>query len=88
MDALTFVKEKRRMCESFAECCKCPVGYGCNVCEPEKLVAVVEKWHEENPIVTNRDKFLEVFGIKISSESLNMTLYKKWLDKEYKKPEE
>ena len=62
------------------------VGYGCNVCEPEKLVAVVEKWHEENPIVTNSQMMKEVFGIDIGLP-YGTLISREWLEKEYKKPE-
>lgn len=70
MDAITFLKEKARMCKSIP-CNICPLSAENNELEvvcytymkknPERCVEVVEKWSKENPLNTNRDKFLELF---------------------------
>lgn len=63
------------------------------------LEQVVEKWSKEHPIVTNADKFKEVFGKPIGSYGTpcpnGLTIYEigtmsnlEWLGKEYKKQEE
>ena len=64
MDAVTFVKEKQRMCNSFGDICEkqCPLRKLCGGCiiddpdaEPEDVVSAVEKWSKEHPLVTNGD---------------------------------
>lgn len=57
MDAIKFLKEKKRMCDSYINCDGC--GFGkvpkCNHTEddnPKKAVAIVEKWSKEHPIKT------------------------------------
>lgn len=67
MDALEFLKEERRMCDSFnAMCVKCPLGdTGCCVIigdtdrELENEVATVEQWSKEHPRKTRQSVFLE-----------------------------
>lgn len=67
MDALEFLKEERRMCDSFnAMCVKCPLGdTGCCVIigdtdrELEKEVATVEQWLKDHPRKTRQSVFLE-----------------------------
>lgn len=73
MDALKFLKEHARMCSSSTNLKPCPQKaedepWPCNVCvasmfvHPEARIALVEKWSSENPIVTNREKFIKDFG--------------------------
>lgn len=67
MDALEFLKEERRMCNSFdTGCVKCPLGdIGCCVSpeetdeEFEKEIAIVERWSKEHPRKTRQSVFLE-----------------------------
>ena len=67
MDALEFLKEERRMCDSFnAMCVKCPLGdTGCCVIvgdtdrELENEVTAVEQWSKEHPRKTRQSVFLE-----------------------------
>ena len=68
MDAVRFLKEKKRMCDSFDDYCT-----GCGIREknlkmycstyikkyPEQAVAIVEKWAEEHPQETRLTEFLE-----------------------------
>lgn len=68
MDAVKFLKEKKRMCDKYANCDNCPMnpknnkyGIGCSSLEreyPEKTVAIVEKWSAEHPVKTNQSEFL------------------------------
>jgi len=67
MDAIKFLKEKERMCESG----KCPLTESneycrleCNDLAYEKLVEIVDDWSEKNPVMTNRMKLEAVFGYK------------------------
>ena len=63
MDALEFIKERNRMCQSFGGSCNgCPADK--NICcsafgWQEELVAIVEKWSKENPRKTRQDVFLK-----------------------------
>lgn len=101
MDAVTFVKERSRMCESNITCATCPAYYkqcgssGANTTEEAKaIVDVVEKWVKENPITTNRaelnrmlaNSFVLVNGLYYDNDG-NLMLSREWLNKEYKKPE-
>ena len=66
MDALEFLKERKRMCKSYGTCVGCPVergncGLGANtsVEEYEKIIAAVEQWSKEHPRKTRQSVFLE-----------------------------
>lgn len=69
MDALEFLKEERRMCNSFdTGCVKCPLGdIGCRVSpeetdeEFEKEIVIVEQWSKEHPRKTRQSVFLEQY---------------------------
>ena len=69
MDALEFLKEERRMCNSFdIGCVKCPLGdIGCCVSpeetdeEFEKEIVIVEQWSKEHPRKTRQSVFLEQY---------------------------
>jgi hypothetical protein len=69
LDAATYLKEFNRMCLSYgSKCAGCPADGRvedepyytiCNKMydKPELIVAAVEKWSKENPVITNKDKF-------------------------------
>lgn len=68
MDAVKFLKEKERMCDSFNSYCDgCEIesqrcGIGCGVYMrkyPEQAVSVVEKWAAEHPKETYLTQFLK-----------------------------
>lgn len=90
MDAIKFLKEYRRMCKIFQSCHDCPLGKENNnqevFCEdfveeyPEKAVEIVSDWSIENQKITNRKKFLQVFGITLGDAMIKPN----WLDDEYK----
>ena len=70
MDAVMFVKEWKRMCRSSKTCLSCSIGKSAGVStvcsnvvkkEPEKYVAIVEKWSAEHPIKTRQSEFLKMF---------------------------
>lgn len=82
MEALDFLKELKRMCDSHnkleSRCNRCPlhlIAENDGACfpfikkYPEKAIEVVEEWSKEHPIKTNADKFKEVFGYDISKNS-------------------
>lgn len=73
MDAVKYLKEIYRMCDSMEECSNCPLN-GCKLTFPckgskeraeykdaEKCVAEVEKWSAEHPIKTRQSEFLKIF---------------------------
>ena len=67
MDAVTYLKIEKRMCEG--RCEDCPLSSfhnGTNLMcstfahtNPEKAVELVEKWAKEHPLKTYKDDFLE-----------------------------
>lgn len=73
MDAVEFLKEAMRMCESYTNCTNCVLkqksaAMRCHCFTtsieteaPDKLVAIIEKWSKEHPIKTRQDKFLEQY---------------------------
>lgn len=71
MDAVKFLKEKKRMCDKYSDCTGCPASekntkfnIGCGSLKeqfPEEFVAIVEKWSAEHPIKTRQSEFLKMF---------------------------
>ena len=70
MDAVMFVKEWKRMCRSSKICLSCDIGKSAGVStvcsnavkeEPEKYVAIVEKWSAEHSVKTRENEFLKIF---------------------------
>lgn len=71
MDAVKYLKTKRRLCKAHTECRGCPLnieehGYaiGCPCGELERdnmeeMVRRVEKWTKEHPVRTRQNVFLE-----------------------------
>ena len=63
MDALTFLREWKRMCDTFENCCMCPVG-DCSRCLGKAriyLLETIEKWAAENPQKTILQDFIEKY---------------------------
>lgn len=70
MDAIKFIKEMGRMCDSNRRdnCDECPFTVNKDTCfmgsmwhNPEEAVEIVEQWGKENPQKTYKDDFLEKF---------------------------
>lgn len=69
MDALEFLRERKRMCESFGTSCDgCPLhGHPCtsissmNDGDCERLLVEVEQWSKEHPRKTRQSVFLEQY---------------------------
>lgn len=66
MDALEFLKERKRMCNSYDGCKGCPFGDSKCVIEStisdedfKRIVATVEQWSKEHPRKTRQSVFLE-----------------------------
>ena len=68
MDALEFLMERRRMCNSYSDCEGCPLEEGkCVVSsvEPDedykRIITTVERWSKEHPRKTRQSVFLEQY---------------------------
>ena len=66
MDALEFLRERKRMCNLCKHCEGCPLeraGCGLGTSTPdeeyEKIIAAVEQWSKEHPRKTRQSVFLE-----------------------------
>ena len=104
MDAVKYLEALKRMCAFYhaeKSCClNCPLSVGNNGTEygcakyqtdyPSKAVIIVDEWAREHPIITNREKFVEVFGaISFAAFVWNKLKdggYDDWWEKEYKAP--
>ena len=65
MDALKFLRERKRMCDSYKDCCDCPLEAALCTCsgpmpdeEYEEIIATVEQWSKEHPRKTRQSVFL------------------------------
>ena len=67
MDALEFLKERKRMCKSYKGCEGCPFAkVPCASIlasdeEFKKIIATVEQWSKEHPRKTRQSVFLEQY---------------------------
>ena len=66
------MKQRERMCNQIG-CLECEFTnkniVDCNnyiVSNPQKAEFIIMNWAKENPIITNADKFKEVFGVDIN----------------------
>lgn len=68
MDALEFLKERKRMCNCYEHCEGCPlerINCALNAVdsdeENEQVIAAVEQWSKEHPRKTRQSIFLEQY---------------------------
>ena len=61
MDAVKFLKERVRMCDSFDGCDGCPLQNECLDTEIEAMVSAVEQWSKSHPQKTIMQDFFEKF---------------------------
>ena len=66
MDALEFLSERKRMCNSYKGCYGCPFAKELCIISHvmpdegyERIIATVEQWSNEHPVKTRQSKFLE-----------------------------
>ena len=89
MDALKFIRERNRMCQSFGDGCKnCPANkdrfcIAFNV--DEEIVPIVEKWSKENPRKTRQSLLLEQYPSAQSVDGVIM-ICPKMLDTSFSCP--
>ena len=86
--------ERKRMCKQIGDCSKCPISFQNNqtqsfcstfmVESPEDAERIIMQWSAEHPLMTNREKFAEVFGFDIFERFSFYECNKEWLNKEYK----
>lgn len=67
MDAVEFLRERKRMCDSREDCDGCPLAEDkcivSSVCDEDykKIVAAIEQWSKEHPLKTRQSVFLEKY---------------------------
>ena len=105
MELNDFFKNYKRMCSHSGGCLRCPMNdRGSNdlncqdfvFAHPDKAERIVFNWKEEHPLITNADKFREIFGTIIvgvptiiaaaSQVSVNGKSLNKWANEEYHPP--
>ena len=66
MDALEFLKERKRMCSSYKNCNGCPLRVEeCRLNnlttgeECKRIISAVEQWSKEHPCKTRQSEFLK-----------------------------
>jgi len=69
MEAIEFLKEYKRMCTECKSCLECPLaGTTCSIdseLSERQMINIIdatERWNKEHQIITNAQKFKEVFG--------------------------
>lgn len=88
MDALEFLKERKRVCYLYDECDKCPFDSKClgiiNKSDEElkKIVDITEQWLKEHPRKTRQSKFLEMFPNASVIDNGTLGICPKSLDKD------
>lgn len=68
MDAVEFLVERKRMCNSYSGCCDCPlrrihcvINHATSDEDHERIVTAVEQWSKEHPRKTRQSLFLEQY---------------------------
>ena len=60
MDAVEYVKQRRRMCDYYVNCGDCPAGdyeWCSSLNGIPKMAPIVEKWVKAHPVKTRQDEF-------------------------------
>ena len=78
MDALEFLKERKRVCTSCKGCDDCPLevtqcvlSYATDDEDYERIIATVEQWSKEHPRKTRQSVFLEQWpGARMRAEGV------------------
>ena len=64
MDSMRDTHKGELDCEGVYCNKSCPFDSCCGASHAFEIIDIAEKWAKEHPIVTNADKFEEVFGVK------------------------
>lgn len=92
MDALKFLKERKRMCNSYKLCTGCPlkeehciISSSTSDEDYERMIKVVAQWSKEHPCKTRQSVFLEQWpDAEIDSQGAPK-IYSCYLDKTLRK---
>lgn len=83
MDALEFLKERKRMCKSYKGCKGCPLERGnCGLStrtsdeEYERIIAAVEQWSKEHPL----KQLLSECG-SIAAADVALVVHGRWIER-------
>lgn len=86
MDALEFLRERKRMCKFFEACKDCPLEEkncdclsGCTDNEMKINISTVEQWSKEHPRKTRQSEFLKQWPNAQFDESGNIKVCPKLL---------
>ena len=82
MEALEFLKERKRMCRSFGGSCtgcpcekvRCVINAHVSDDDYKRIVAMVEEWSAAHPRKTRQSVFLEQFPSVSSGKQVRMTV--------------
>ena len=64
MDAVEYVKQRKRMCDYYANCGDCPAcdyEWCSSLSGIPKMVPIVEQWVKEHPAKTRQSEFLKMW---------------------------
>ena len=65
MDAVEFLNEGTRMCNSYEACVGCPMYPTDDCCmvkmNLKQMISIVEKWAREHPVKTRQSEFLKMW---------------------------
>lgn len=65
MDAVEFLNEGTRMCNSYEACVGCPMWETDDCCmvsmNLKRMINIVEKWAKEHPVKTRQSEFLKMW---------------------------
>lgn len=91
MDALEFLKERKRMCRLYKDCYGCPLEEEC--CVPitnisdgdyQRAVDAVEQWSKEHPCKTRQSVFLERYSRALRDREDIISMCPQYLDGSFK----
>ena len=91
MDALKFMKEKKRMCASYNFCYQCPIDavnhYTCNSVilkeetELQKIIEIVKQWSKDHPEIVGDKYIVEIDCVADGGERLHIKDLDIWVKK-------
>lgn len=93
MDAVEFLRERRRMCNAQDNCGTCPIGIVCddyfvnhNYSQEKAsgMVSTVEQWAKEHPIKTRQGEFLEQWPNVLMGSTGTIALCPKYVNRLYR----
>lgn len=91
MDALEFLRERKRMCKSFGGYCDgcplngkpCTISAGLDDGDCKRIIAIVEQWSKEHPRKTRQSVFLKQWPNCLLDGDCGIGLCQRNVDKNY-----